>query len=520
MAENANFKVVLTASATEMSDYYDNPFVAFAAGFAKGPVPLSFLRKVLYPPVERNVDGRARFAPYGLRKVEALLLENGFDESEVAVVHPADLEACIGHDTKVVGVSTMDPTGMGYVSETYSSLVGGGEPLNSIEFKALVKHRSIKKYGPKLIVGGFGAWQLERKKAAEYDNVDCIMIGGEPHTIVETFHKAVNGDPLPRVVRATTGLRENDLPTIRHAAIHGAVEISRGCGRNCQFCTPTMQKKIDVPMETIMREVETTVREGSPNITLVTEDLFLYSAENKQFLPNKKAVLKLVKSVAEFPGVRRIQPSHTSLAPVVSDPSMVREVAEVLIERYWYSHGGKPIVTSETGVETGSTRLMKKYMASKMLPFKPEQWKDVVLQAFGILNDCSWYPLATLIIGLPGESESDVIETLEMMDDLKGYSAFYVPLFFVPLENCMLVHQKGAKLDSLTNARWELLSRCWECNARIWGYTFLKNRFSNPILFKAVKNVFIPYAGKIACIYYGMKNGEGIKKVIQRMADA
>jgi radical SAM superfamily enzyme YgiQ (UPF0313 family) len=503
-----------------MSDYSDNPFVAFVAGFAKGPVPLFFLRKALYPPVKRDISGRARLAPYGLRKVEALLLENGFDESEVAVVHPADLEACVGKSTKVVGISTMDPTGMGYVSETYSSLVGGGEPLNALEFKALVNHRSIRKYEPKLIVGGFGAWQLERRKAAEYNQVDCVLIGGETHTIVETFHKAANGDLLPHVVHAPVGGKEHWLPTIRHAAIHGAVEISRGCGRNCQFCTPTMQKKVDVPMETILREVAITVNEGSPNVTLVTEDLFLYSADNTQFLPNKDAVVNLVKRIAEHPGVRRIQPSHTSLAPVVADPNMVREVAEILIERHWYSHGGKPIVTSETGVETGSTRLMEKYMARKMLPFKPEMWKDIVVQGFGILNDCSWYPLATLIVGLPEEKEGDVAETLEMLDDLKDYNAFYVPLFFVPLENCLLMHQKGAKLDSLTEARWELLSRCWEYNARIWGHTFLRNRLGHPILFKAVKNVFLPCAGKIASAYYGLKHGEGVKKVIQRMANA
>jgi radical SAM superfamily enzyme YgiQ (UPF0313 family) len=414
----------------------------------------------------------------------------------------------------------MDPTGMGYVSETYSSLFGGGEPLNSIEFKALMKHPSIRKYRPKVIVGGFGSWQLERRKVAEYFDVDCVLIGGAPNSIVEAFHLATNGESLPRVIRAKNLSGENDLPTIRHAAIHGAVEISRGCGRNCQFCTPTMQKKVDMPIETIMREVETTVREGGQNITLVTEDLFLYASRNKQFLPDKKAVLKLVKSVAEFPGVRRVQPSHTSLAPVVSDPSMIREAAEVLIERSWYSHGGKPIVTSETGIETGSTKLMKKYMASKMLPYKPEQWKEIVVQGLGILNDSDWYPLATLIIGLPEESESDVAETLEMMDELRGYSAFYVPLFFVPLENCALVNRKGAKLDSLTKMRWELLSRCWEYNARIWGHTFLRNRFSNPILFGAVRNVFIPYAAKLACIYYSLKHREGTREVIQRMTYA
>jgi len=126
VAKNSGVKIVLTASATEMSDFFNSPFMAFVAGFAKGPLPLWFVRKKLYPPVERTNDGRAKYAPYGLRKIEAVLLENGFDESEVALVHPFDLDAFIGPNTKAVGVSAMDPTGMGYVSKTYSSIIGGG----------------------------------------------------------------------------------------------------------------------------------------------------------------------------------------------------------------------------------------------------------------------------------------------------------------------------------------------------------------------------------------------------------
>jgi len=167
MASRSGVKVVLTASATEMSNFYDNPFIAFVAGFAKGPLPLWLLRRKLYPPVERDGGGRAKYAPYGLRKVEAVLLQNGFDASEVAVVHPIDLDCFVGPNTKAVGISSMDPTGMGYVSKTYSSIVGGGESMNAIEFRSVVKHRSIRTYKPKVIVGGFGAWQLERKKVVE-----------------------------------------------------------------------------------------------------------------------------------------------------------------------------------------------------------------------------------------------------------------------------------------------------------------------------------------------------------------
>jgi len=516
VASGSGVKIVLTASATEMSDFFNNPFIAFTTSFARGPFPLGFVRKTLYPPVDRHPDGRVRFAPYGLRKVEAMLLESGFTEKEVAVAHPEDLEDFVGPETRAVGISSMDPTGMGYVSKTYSSIIGGGEPMNAVEFQKLVIHHSIRKFKPKIIVGGFGSWQLERKHLAQRYGIDCVLLGGRPEQIVNVFKMAVNGEPLPRIVKADESISNWDynakMPLSRHAAIHGAVEISKGCGRNCQFCTPTMQHKVDVPLEKIMREIALTIAEGSDHVTLVTEDLFLYGANDPRFIPNRKAVVNLVKNVAKYPGVRSIQASHMSLAPIVYDPQMIKELAEVLIERSWYSFGKKAIITAETGIETGSTRLMKKYMAGKMSPFKPEQWQEIVTNAFGILNDNDWYPLATLIIGLPDEKEEDVLQTLELMDKLKDYNAFYVPLFFVPLENCVLMNKRGAELDSLSQARWDFFIKCWEYNIRLWKPTFLENRFSNPLLYKAVDQIAIPYIGKIAGFYFGWTRGEALKQ--------
>jgi len=516
LAAGSGVKIVLTASATEMSDFWNNPFIAFVAGFGKGPIPLGFVRRTLYPPVERKPDGRARFAPYGLRKVEAMLLNGGFTEKEVAVVHPEDLEDFIGPETKVVGISSMDPTGMGYVSKTYSSIIGGGEPMNAVEFQKLVANPCIKKFKPKIIVGGFGSWQLERKHVSDSYGVDCVLLGGRPEPIVEIFKKAVKGEALPRIVKADESISNWDyntlMPLAKHAGIHGAVEISKGCGRNCQFCTPTMQHKIDVPLDKIMKEVALSIAEGSDHVTLVTEDLFLYGAKEKSFIPNREAVVKLIRNVANYPGVKSIQASHMSLAPAYHNPKMITELAEILIERSWYSFGKKDIITAETGIETGSTRLMKKYMAGKMSPFKPEQWQEVVENAFGILNDNNWYPLATLIVGLPDEREEDVLQTLELMDKLKDYNAFYVPLFFVPLENCVLMNKKGAELDSLSQARWDFFIKCWEYNIRIWKPTFLENRLNNSILYKAVDHIVIPYFGRIAGFYYGWTRGEQLKQ--------
>ena len=380
MKTDSGVKIVLTASATEMSDFFNNPFMAFSAGFGLGPIPLGIARKTLYPPVERYADGRAKYAPYGLRKVEAMLLENCFTKSDVAVVYPDDLVNFIGPDTKVVGISSMDPTGMGYVSKTYSSVIGGGEPMNALEFKRLVKHPSIRKFKPKIVVGGFGSWQLERKQMTDKYGVDCVVVGGRPDAIIDVFKKAVNGELLPRLVHADESSAKWDyltMPLSKHVAIHGAVEISKGCGRNCQFCTPTMQNKVDVPLERIMQEVAMTTHEGSDHITLITEDLFLYGAKSKTFIPNKEAVVELLRSVADYPGVKSIQVSHMSLAPIVNNPQMIKELAEILIERSWYGYEKKPIITAETGIETGSTRLMKKYMNGKQTVWQlfPRWWK-------------------------------------------------------------------------------------------------------------------------------------------------
>ena len=510
-------KIVLTGSATEMSDYHEDPFLAFTGGFPKGLMPLRFPRKRLYPPVAKNHIGTAKYTPYGLRKVEAILLENGFDEFDVATIHPYDVEAFVGPNTKVVGISTMDPCGLGYVSRTYSSLVGWGEPLNSIEFRKLITHRSLQKYQPKIIVGGAGAWQLENKNMTEHYGINCLVIG-ECETIVsELFAKALRGEELPRIIHVEKSAGDKEIPTIKHAAIHGFVEISRGCGRNCQFCTPTIRRRRDFPLNKIMEEVDVNVREGANMISLSTEDIFLYGAKNSSFIPNKEAVLKLFKEISSHPGVKAIQPSHMSLAPVVYDPAIVREISEILIEHSFYSYNGRHIVTAETGIETGSTRLIRKYMAGKTLPFKPEEWQELVCQAFGILNDNDWYPLATLIIGLPDETEDDVAETLELLDDLDKYRAFLVPLLFVPLESCLLKSQPGAELDSFSKSRWELLTECWEYNIRVWGPSFFENQFHNPLVHDSVTRLLLPLTGLVSGLYYWKKHGTIVRDAIWNM---
>ena len=56
--------IVLTGSATDMSDFKLSPFRAFTGGFPTAIIPRFLLRKYWYPRVPINGDYTAKFAAY------------------------------------------------------------------------------------------------------------------------------------------------------------------------------------------------------------------------------------------------------------------------------------------------------------------------------------------------------------------------------------------------------------------------------------------------------------------------
>lgn len=50
------------------------------------------------------------------------------------------------------------------------------------------------------------------------------------------FEAAGRGEPLPRKVSGQSPALER-IPRIRHRSTLGVVEITRGCGRGCDFCS-------------------------------------------------------------------------------------------------------------------------------------------------------------------------------------------------------------------------------------------------------------------------------------------
>ena len=463
---NGGIPIVLTASRVEMSDFDLDPFVAFGAGLPLGFIPASLRRKFIYPPVMTNADGTSAFAPYGLRKIGALL-EREFGRENVVTIHPSRLAQFVGARTRVIGISTMDPGGQGFVSRTLSGIMGlQGKPTTMIEFEALMAQLASLESTARILVGGVGAWQLLQPASGVHNCIDTFVLGESERGVVELFRRVFDNSPLDRVVRmAPPDL--DDIPGIAQPSIYGTVEITRGCGRGCHFCWPTLRKPISFPKEHILAEVRLNAAAGSRMIILQTDDLFLYHA-GPGFRPNRAAVADLIRGVADTPGVEFIQVAHASLPPVVLEPAMISEIAPVLVERSMWDYRGERCASVEIGLESGSARLVRQHMRGKPLPFTPENWPDIIVQAVDILNAHRIYPLATLVIGLPGETEEDVEATLNLIERLRAAKIFYVPLLFVSEGGTTLDGHEHMDVRGLNASRWEILATCWRQNIDRW----------------------------------------------------
>ncbi|MFX0135974.1 MAG: radical SAM protein, partial [Candidatus Hodarchaeota archaeon] len=276
--------------------------------------------------------------------------------------------------------------------------------------------------------------------------IDSIVLGEADKEIYGIVDKIVNkNEPIPEVIKCKSKLEIEDIPLIKNAAIHGIVEISRGCGRNCQFCAPTMRRRKDIPYDNIINEVKVNVREGRELITLATEDCLIYGANihDGKFQPNVHAVCELFRRITAIEGVKYVQPAHLSLAPVAAEPEMISELDHILQEygKFVMRRGNRKFRTlGESGIETGSPRLIAKYMRGKPLPFTPEQYPEMIIESWGILNDNNFMTLSTFMIGLPDETDDDVLKSIELVDEMiyGNYMSFLVPNVFINLHDCIL----------------------------------------------------------------------------------
>jgi radical SAM superfamily enzyme YgiQ (UPF0313 family) len=464
-----------------MSNYRHNEFLGFGTCAPPNFIPDELYKWLFFPPIHQ-LETVPAAAPYGLRKVEAQLLSEGFN---VRTVSPNHLKNHVA-EAKVLGIHVMDPFGLGPASSTLAFILNK-EPFLAKYFRVLLSQPSVrraKKNGLKIIVGGPGAWQCQyRPGFVDRYGIDCIIAGEAERFIGKIFKAAIEGQPLPKYYESSIeeSPKVEEIPEIVNPSVNGLVEIGRGCCRGCKFCSVTLRALRWYPIEKVLREIDVNRKVGGIKGTILhAEDVMLYGSKNT--LPNGEKLIKLHETVVKK--CEGVTWSHCSLAAVAAEPKLFSKTAEIIKQK-------QPWWGVEIGIETGSPTLIEKIMHVKAHPFKPQEWPEVVRTGMGLMHDNGLVPAGTLIVGTPEEKEEDLIKTMELVDDLKGMRSLIVPLFFVPMGR--LQHEDWFKGTQMTDLHRELLIKCFQ-HDYYWIYDLMDMAFEGRWQGKVVEPFFKLFA--------------------------
>jgi len=484
--------VVLTADRGSFTSYSGVSTMGYVACMPSRLVPRAMMNSIFTPPEDAHRDGEALVAPYALRKIEAALYK--FGVTNVKVVPPEFLSRAIDENTRVVGVSVHDPLGLSPVTFKLTMLFGGGPSWTAQFFSELSERIAILKnrYNFKVFAGGPAVWQLELERPSW---VDTIFTGEAEVDLPPLVLNAIRGDEMPRSVVGRIP-RPEEITTIVKPARFGEVQVTRGCPRGCQFCSITPETFRTIPLEDIKREISVNMNAGIKNVELLTDDILLYGS--RKLKTNHDAVTGLFREVKRM-GIEQIYFPHISSPAVLSSPKTVAELSE--IAEYDKYRSEAPVV----GLESGSVKIISKYLHGKPFPWTPADWGNVILDSTPIMNDAYITPCYTMTIGFQDETNEDVQDTIDLVQSIidNRLRAFVFPLPVIPMGTSRIRNNPFPVMEKLPTKYWELLYISWKYDLKITRELMpeMTKRFTNHIMgnivnlmtdkiFSHIENVF------------------------------
>lgn len=177
------------------------------------------------------------------------------------------------------------------------------------------------------------------------------------------------------------------------------VPIVYGCSHACTFCIIPYKRGVERsrPVGDIVAEVRSLAKQGVKEVTLLGQIVDRYGKD----IPDGPNLAALLRIIHEVEGIERIRflTSH----PNYFDDDLIQAIAEL----------PRVMPHIELPIQAGDDTVLENMKRG----YTQQQFRDLVAKIRDRIPDCS---IATdIIVGFPGETEEQFMETYRVLSDLK-----------------------------------------------------------------------------------------------------
>ena len=194
------------------------------------------------------------------------------------------------------------------------------------------------------------------------------------------------------------------LPVRRDSAFSAWVSISVGCNNTCTFCIVPALRGVekDRPVSEILDEIRALVAQGVIEITLLGQNVNAYGVD----FGDHQAFAKLLRACGEVEGLRRVR--FMSPHP--------RDFTDDVIEAMAQTHNVMPHL--HMPLQSGSDTILQAMRRS----YRADRYLGIIDRVRSAIPDAAI--TTDIIVGFPGESESDFQQTLDVMAKARFTAAY------------------------------------------------------------------------------------------------